>query len=401
MTKLPSGSWRLRVLAGYDAVSGNPRQVSKTVRGTKKEAESALRHFVSEVEYGTAPLDGSTSLDAFLERWLAHLAPNREPSTIRGYQSKVHKISAKLGRTRVDRLTPQMLDRAYREWQDEGLSSSSVHHLHRVLAAAMHQAVKWGIISRAPTDNATPPSSRTKVREAPTPDVIRRLVAAADKGQPVLSAAIAIAATTGLRRGELCGLRWSDVDGETLHVRRSIKHALDGTWVVGEPKTHRRRRMALDPFTLAVVAQHRHRAEGWASDAGVKLSPDGYLLTIDPTGVEPWKPDSLGQQFHRLCNSLPCEACARDGSACEVCAGTGKVSVPVHLHGLRHFAATMLIAGGVDVRTVAGRLGHADATTTLRVYSHLIESRDQHAARLLGNLMSGDASAERLPIPTQ
>jgi integrase len=126
--------------------------------------------------------------------------------------------------------------------------------------------------------------------------------------------------------------------------------------------------VALDAFTVGVLREHRSRAQQWADQAGVAISPSGYVLTFDPSGVEPMKPDSLGQAFGRLCRHEGIEG--------------------LTLQSLRHFSATMLIASGRDVRTIAGRLGHSDASTTLRVYAHMVEGRDQDAADYLGSLLA-------------
>src|SRR5579859_5051036 len=370
------GVWRLRVFIGSDPVTGNPRQVSRTFKGTKKAADTALAEFVSEVVNGTAPLGASTTLGQYLDKWLEHITPTRSPTTIRGYRSKIKRITAKLGTVQLDKLTGQQLDRSYREWLGEGLDPSTVHHLHRVLSAALRQAVKWGLVTSAVSARATPPPRRIHPKPIPGPEVIQQLISAAkDRGQPVLAAAIAIATTTGMRRGELAGLQWQDValDARRLHVRRSIKNDIGRGWVAGPPKTHQARAIALDEFTLAVLREHRSRAEAWASKAGVALDRNAYVLTLDPTGVKPMKPDSLGQAFGRLCD--------REG---------------IHgltLHSLRHFSASVLIASGRDVRTIAGRLGHSDATTTLRVYAHMVEGRDQDAADFLGDLMSAGKAA--------
>jgi integrase len=197
---------------------------------------------------------GDMTVAEYLQRWLDHLTPTRSPTTIRGYRFKVKRIDAKLGRVRLDKLTAQQLDRTYREWLDEGLDPSSVHHLHRVLSAALRQAVKWGLLSVAPTTRASPPQQRLQPKPIPSPSVVQDLIAAAEqRGQAVLAAAIALAATTGLRRGELAGLRWTDIDfvAGRLHVRRAIKNDLNGAWIPGSPKTHQARRVALDAFTVA------------------------------------------------------------------------------------------------------------------------------------------------------
>jgi integrase len=376
MTERSPGSWRLRVYIGDDPSTGRPRQATRTFKGTKKHAQTALAEFVTEVTNGRASIAGSTTLSAFLNQWINYITPTRSPTTVRGYRDKARRIESKLGKIQLAKLNAHTLDRAYREWLGEGLSPTTVHHLHGVLSAALNQAVRWGIVPAAVTQRTSPPPLRTKPAKIPAPDAIQRLISAAeDKGQPVLAAAIAVAATTGVRRGELVGLRWDDIDAEsgTLHVRRAVKHNDGPGWVVGLPKTHQERTIALDSFTLAVLKEHRARVETWAAEASVALDPDGYVLTFDPSATTPMKPDSLGQAFGRLCRAE----------------GVDELS----LHTLRHFSASVLIASGRDVRTVAGRLGHSDAATTLRVYSHMVEGRDRDAADFLGELMSAGKAA--------
>jgi integrase len=382
--ELSPGVWRFRVFVGSDTVTGNPRQVSRTFRGSKRQADSALAAFVTEVVAGTVPATSPLTMAEYIDRWIEYITPTRSSTTIRGYKAKAKRITAQLGSTRLDRVTAQHLDRAYHAWLSEGLDPSSVHHLHRVLSAALSQAVKWGLIPSSPTAKSSPPRRRTQPQCIPSVDTIHHLIdAAEDHGQPILATAIALAATTGLRRGELAGLQWDDVDLERrrLEVRRSIKNDLDGGWVAGPPKTHQERRIALDDFTVEVLSRHRARAERWAADARTALAPSGYALTFDPSGTTPMKPDSIGQAFSRLCDKE-----GIDG---------------LTLHSLRHFSASMLIASGRDVRTIAGRLGHSDATTTLRVYAHVVDGRDQDAADFLGALLgSGQAAAlhERRPV---
>jgi integrase len=181
---------------------------------------------------------------------------------------------------------------------------TTVHHLHGVLSTALTQAVKCGMIATAVTQRSSPPPLRSKPKELPSPQLIQQLISAADEmGQPILAAAIAIASTTGMRRGELLGLGWGDIDTEraTLHVRRVIK-------------TRRRPRVghrtAQDPpgadHRIGLIHHGRsHPAPGRSRDVGPEasapLDPEGYVLAFDPSGRQPMKPDSFGQAFARLC----------------------------------------------------------------------------------------------------
>jgi integrase len=367
--------WRLRVFTGTDPLTGNPRQATRTFHGTKRQADSALAEFVRDVTRGTLTTDASTVED-YLERWLDHVAVSKSPTTVRGYRGKIKRIDSKLGQIQLSKLTAQHLDRAYRQWLDEGLHPTSVHHLHGVLSAALNQAVKWGIVPAAVTKQASPPPLRLQPKVIPGPEVVQRLIAGAEeRRQPVLAAAIAVAATTGARRGELLGTRWSDVDfdARVLHIRRAIKHDDGPGWIIGPTKTHAERRVALDAFSMKVLEAHRKAVEQHAQEAMVVLDPDGYVFTFDPTGSTPMRPDSLGQAFRRLCQKEGVEG--------------------VSLHTLRHFSASVLVSSGRDVRTIAGRLGHSDPTTTLRVYAHLVDGRDRDAAEVIGELLAPKQAA--------
>jgi integrase len=369
------GVWRLRVFMVRDPDTGNVRQATRTFRGTKKQADSALADLVHEVSRGGVSTDTSTVAE-YLDRWLDHITPTKSPTTVRGYRGKIRRINAKLGKVKLGKLTAQHLDRTYRDWLDEGLQPTSVHHIHAVISTALNQAVKWGLVDAAATAKASPPPLRVQPKKVPSAEVVQRLIAGAEsRGQPVLAAAIALATTTGARRGELLGLRWSDIDLDRglLGIERSIKHDDGPGWVVGATKTHAQRRIALDGFSVEVLRRHRAAAEQRAVDAMVDLEADGYVFTFEPTGRTPMKPDSLGQAFRRLCDKEGIEG--------------------MSLHTLRHFSASVLVASGRDVRTIAGRLGHSDATTTLRVYSHMIEGRDRDAADFLGSLMAPRAIA--------
>ncbi|MHB1496751.1 MAG: tyrosine-type recombinase/integrase [Acidimicrobiales bacterium] len=372
MRQRSPGSWQLRVYAGLDS-AGKPVQVAKTFRGTKREAQVELARLAVQVESGQGAVASNATVAELLDRWVEHVSPTRQPGTIRGYQTHAKRIKEQVGKVKLLKLTAQQLDRAYRVWLDEGLSPTTVHHLHAILAAALHQAERWGLIGRSPTDLATPPRSRWQPSVSATPADVQALVAAAEEVSPVLATAIVLAALTGARRGELCGLRWSDIEDGVLHVRRAVKHGVDKReLVVGPTKTHQERAVSLDTSAQRFLAAWRVRVQAWAAGIGTEVLPDGYVLPggpgwlTDPSGAEPMKPDTLSSAFERLAH---------------------KTSVRLRFHDLRHFNASQLIGAGVDVRTVAGRLGHADASTTLRVYAHTLAERDRKAAEIIGRLV--------------
>jgi integrase len=205
----------------------------------------------------------------------------------------------------------------------------------------------------------------------PEVEKLRLLLEEADRRNPVLAAALALAALTGARRGELCGLTWADLETSAcrLTIRRGVVRGREGAeLVVKETKSRRVRRFTLDPISLAILDRHRANCEARAEACGTNLSSRSFIFSPEPDGSAPYNPETLTSLIVRC----------RD-----------KVGLPdLHLHHLRHFAATQLVAAGVDVRTVAGRLGHSNPSITLNIYAHFIEDADREAARRMGDVMS-------------
>ncbi|HUC15621.1 MAG TPA: site-specific integrase, partial [Acidimicrobiales bacterium] len=246
---------------------------------------------------------------------------------------------------------------------------SSVHQHHSILHAALGRAVKWGLIQSNPADRATPPSLKRATVGVPSIEDVQRLIADADAYDPVLAAAIALAAVTGARRGELCALRWSDVDRSrrTMSIARSLT-VVDKIATEGPTKTHQRRSIAIDAALEAFLTKRRADQRAYADAVGVSLVTDPFILSRAADGSAPCLLDGLSAGYQRRARAL---------------------GLTTHFHELRHFAATTAIGAGTDVRTVAGRLGHADASITLRVYAHALEVRERELAGLLGTTVLG------------
>jgi hypothetical protein len=176
---------------------------------------------------------------------------------------------------------------------------------------------------------------------------------------------------TGLRRGELCALTWDTLDFENgiISIRRSIAHVGSRTWEK-DTKTHQQRRIALDAQTLQLLQLYRNRRLSAAAELGLTLTDETRIFSRDPDGRRWLLPDSVSQRYAKMCSRLGWD---------------------MNLHQLRHYSATELVAAGVDLRTIAGRLGHGGGgVTTLRVYSAWMPEADSRAATTLGS---------RLPVP--
>jgi integrase len=372
------GRWRVRVYAGRE--DGKVRWVSRTVIGGKRAAQSALANLVTDVDSGRLVPGHPMSVGELLDRWLDDVGPHRSAYTLREYRRMADKnIMPAIGAVRLDRLSARQLDAFYKRLGERGLSDASVRRHHSLLHAALGRAVKWGLVSSNPADRATSPGPVRSSATAPSSSDVQRLLVAAEVHNPSLAAAIALAAITGARRGELCALRWSDVDWtrRTLRIARSLT-VIGSRVSEGPTKTHQRRDVAVGEVLGAFLATRQEQQKTYAAHVGVGMVDDPFLLSEASDGSTPCLPDHLTDNYVNL---------------------TKRLGIPGHFHELRHFSATEAIASGADVRTVAGRLGHADATTTLRIYAHAVEARDRELAGLLDVAVLG--AMKGLPKPDE
>ena len=368
-TQLEPGKWRLRVYLGRDHDRAHLANAHAPTAAPRRapDAHSLACPPKRRTEETSTPRT-RRSASSSPSGW-RQSSRTRRPKTISKYRAKVRgRIEPALGNVRLDRLTPQKLDRQYSAWRAEGLSASTVHHLAAIIGTACNQAMKWGWIATNPVTRSSPPPLRSRPPTVPEPAQLLELIAAAEtKEDHTLATAIALAALTGARRGELCALRWSALDLKHGTVR--IAHSLTvvgGETHVGPTKTHAERAVALGDAGVATLLRRRIRIEESAAKVGVPLDADPYVLSYAPRADKHAGPDYLSHQFAKLCGSL---------------------GIRFRFHDLRHFAATQLIGADVDVRTVANRLGHADTSTTLNIYAHPLTERDEHAANVLGALL--------------
>jgi integrase len=184
-----------------------------------------------------------------------------------------------------------------------------------------------------------------------------------------MAALLFMAAVTGARRGELCALRWSDIDWQagTVTIARSVYETKGGGWGEKPTKTHASRRIGLDDYALSVLREYRSAVDDQAAQLDLEVLRDGFIFSRSPVGAEPIRPDVVSKFTKRIADAM---------------------GIDTHLHALRHFSATQAIAAGFDPVTVGARLGHADPSITLRVYSHVLEQRDRDRAAALGRTLA-------------
>jgi integrase len=368
-------AWELRAYAGRDPVSNRELYRTRTFRGGKREAERALGKFVQEVA-GRGPEARDATVGALVSRWFDLAKADFSPSTVRGYERTIRRyIEPDLGDVPLDRLRVAQLDELYARLRTRGgeeggpLATATIRQVHAVLRRALQQGVKWGWIDSNPAILASPPRVWNRPVEAPEPTVVTRLIEKAGDDNPDFGVFLQLAATTGARRGEICALHWDDVDFErvTVTIARSVVDGIHGELVEKDTKTHSARRVALDHDTLQVLREHLDRCRGRATACGTTVSGAAYVFSREADSSLPMKPNDFTHAFIVL----------RD-----------RLGLPgVRLHDLRHFAATRLLAAGIPVRTVSGRLGHANAATTLGVYAHFLAESDREAANTIGEIL--------------
>ena len=362
------GVWELRY-----------RGISRSVHGGARDADRALRQFVQEIERGTVSDRRKTTLGQLLDEFMDLAAHGPRPlatTTRNRYRYAIKgQIKPALGDRRIDKLTSFELDRLYRSLLASGLKPASVRKVHNIIRRALGQAVRWGWITDNPAARAEPPTVPQAETVIPAPEAVTALLRAAEKYDQRIAVFLWLAAVTGARRGELCGLRWSDVDLDDGYL--TINRALapkdeadeDGpSIVVKDTKTHQARTLRLDGGTIIVLTGFRNAMEQLARDAGGILGTEtAWVFSTDPFGQDPYRPASVSQAFNRI----------RD-----------RAGLPhFTIKALRHFMATMALTAGHDVRTVAGRGGWRNPNVLLNVYAHFLPTPDQRIADDMGQLL--------------
>lgn len=366
------GTWEFRVSLGRDPLTGKYGYLSRTFVGGRRDAQTALAELVAGLasEVHASGAGGATVAD-LLEQWLDLVQDRLSPTTVRNYRGYCRRyLSAGIGRKQVRKVTTRDVDALYQALsRQRHLSPRTIRQVHAVLRGAFAQGVRWGWIRTNPVATASPPSIHKADIHPPTPEVAVSLVVAADAVDPQFGVFLRLAAATGARRGELCALRWTDIDrdAETLVVARNLIAGDEGGWIEKDTKTHQSRRIALDPATMAVLERHRAAADDIAASIGVVRLSEGFVFSTAPDGSEPWLPNHQTHRFRALCRRLGVEG--------------------VRLHDFRHMHASQLLGANIDVRTVAGRLGHANPATTLGVYAQFLQARDRDAAQVIGGLL--------------
>jgi integrase len=323
-----------------------------------------------------AETDGSALLVGdYLADWLAHVRTRVRPTTYEGYEAlmRLH-IGPLLGHIPMHQLRPLQIQRMYGLLLDGNnhrrLSAGTVLNAHLALTQALGQAVRWGLLGTNPAAGAQPPRPRRVEPLAIDADLAERILEASKHSQ--IELAVGLALGTGMRRGEILGLRWADVDEnrETVRVRRALQPTAAGL-VFAEPKTRRSRRSIALPRFLGPYFDRQHERQRQRRTVAGSEWTD-LDLVIDRGDGSPLNPDTMSSAWRGLVrrHGLP----------------------HVRFHDLRHAHATLMLLKGVHPKIVSERLGHASIGITLDTYSHVLPSMQTEAAQAADELF-GAASA--------
>ena len=368
-------SWRLKFEKGRD--ENDARLIGyETVRGTKKDAQTRLTEILGSINKGSFVEPTAMSVGDYLQQWLANRA--RHAVSLKTYERyseivEKHLIPA-VGATKLTDLKPLAIQAYYSEALTNGrrdgkggLAPRTVLHHHRVLCEALRQAVRWRLLAISPAEAVEPPRPDHAEIEILMDDelhTVLRMARSTRSYPPIL-----LAATTGMRRGEVLGLRWRDVNLDTAEL--TVNHTLEETKAglrLKEPKSKRSRRnitlpaLMVDALRAHKVAQAQERLM-----LGLGRDDDGYVFATLEGG--PMRPRNLSKEFTRIVER----------------AGARRVS----FHSLRHTHASQLLRDGVHVKVVSERLGHSTISITLDIYAHTIPNMQADAAARIDAAFAG------------
>jgi integrase len=344
----------------------------KYVYGRKYgDVQMTLAETMGDAARGIVVDDMNLTVSEYLDRFLEDVQRGsvRESTYSRDKYLVTNHVKPALGRVKLKNLSAMHLQRLYREKQDAGLSASTVQKIHHVLHKALAQAARWDLIARNPADAAKAPRPAPAEMRPLSAEEVRRLLEAAHGDR--LEALYVLGVTTGMRRGELLGLKWTDVDLENtrLSIRRALTRTDNGKYIaLTEPKTKGSRRIVkLTQRAVEALRSHLGRQLAEIEAAGDLYRDDGLVFTTE--AGTPINPSNLRQRsFAPLLK---------------------RAGLPhIRFHDLRHTCATLLLSKGVHPKFVQELLGHASIAITLDTYSHVMPEMADATARAMQDVLS-------------
>lgn len=355
-------NWYAVVDVARDPTTGKRRQ-KRVSAPTRKDCEALVRAALQAAETGGVARDDRLIVCDYVDRWLVAIESTVRPATFRRYGDLLRRHALPvIGGVRLVKLSPLDLQRLYADRIAAGLSPTTVHHLHAVIHRALKQAMRWGLVDRNVSEMTDAP--RRTLPDVQTWGAKQAAAVLAAGDGTDLAALWRLALLCGMRRGELLGVKWEDIDLDhgTVAVRRTLSRGKGETWELGQPKTASgRRSIALPTSCVAALRKHRARQTEDRLRLGAVWEDHGFVFTNSTGG--PLHVNSLVGRFGRVVKAA---------------------GVPtIRFHDMRHTSATLLLAEGVHPKIVQERLGHADISMTLNRYSHVTPGMQRRAADAL------------------
>lgn len=347
---------------------GGKRKQRWVTANTKRELDAAVQKIVATKEKGEYVAPSRVTVGDMLDRWEKAVATQVRPTTLARYTYNARRAKAALGNVPAQQLTAEQLDKAYAAMLESGVSAYTVVDVHSAIRDALSLAVRRHTVARNIALTVKPPRPKKKPIVTVDGSGAARLLAAVNDSD--LRAVIALTLATGLRRSEVLGLQWDDMDldGAELHVRRGL-HFLKGQVVYEQPKSATSKRsVALPPSACMMLRAHRERMEARSAELGAELSAGHHVFVRGD--FTPLRPDYVTHAF---------------GKAVKRAGLKG-----LRFHDLRHSHATIMLAQGIHPKVVSDRLGHANIGITLDLYTHPgMDLQAKAAAAFDAALMAG------------
>ena len=420
--RLPSGSFRVKVYAGTDPVTGKERLLRQTCPD-EASAHAALGKLLAQADGGRFP-DRQATLGQALAKYLE--VADLEVSTREAHEGYIRRtIGPVLGEVKIRKLGADSLDSLYTalkkcsrlcgrlprtEHYADGehacdaavrpaarpphhparthataaavrtrarpMKPATILRIHSIISSALDLAVRYDWADRNVAKNASPPHPRKREPDPPSPDQAARLLNLVWAEDEEFGLYLWTAFTTGARRGEVSALRENRFDFTRQQVRLARNYLVkQGQHIEKAPKDGEGRVLSLDLLTCELFQERFQRRRAEARALGVQVPEDAFAFSPDPAGREPWNPDTMTHRYRRYAR---------------------RVGITSSLKELRHYSATQLLAAGTDLNTVAGRLGHAEGSTTLKFYAQFTRPADQRAAAVIPSQLDGLRKKERL-----
>jgi len=347
-------------------VSLNGRRITKYSK-TQKECRDWVNQTLDKIDHGLTFDGAQVSLQQYMESWLSGKVLARRPSTVRNYRRYMNLyILPALGRMRLQAITPSHIRQLYLRMQSEGKGARTIQLVHVTLHCAFAQAVKEGLIGHNPLEAVERPKVETKRYDIFTEKQARTFITAA-KGHPY-EALFFLALTTGMRKGEILGLMWTDVDWEKsiLRIERQLQPvSYEGGALVPTKTKSGRRHIMVGKVALALLKEHRERQELQKAVAGNRWQEHGMLFTT-----------SIGTYIDQTKVSRAFKCILREAGLPDL-----------RFHDLRHTSISILLDNGTPVNTVQSRAGHSKASVTTDIYGHAIARSQEVAARMIEEIV--------------